>query len=444
MQLSSLFANETVRSRLINTFFYLSLYFIGLNIILPFVPPEMTVDPANTAGGSLADLLNAIQSQSTAAHNVSILAVGVSAYYLASIIAALIIPFLYYEREENEQSIRRLIKGLTLVIALLQAFSYSQTVSFWFFDHSAPSFAMWSTWIILTAGALICMWIADKISAQRLMDGRILLMCVQLFSGFPSAFVTEISSKMEAGKLLQLGIELCVWFFILAAIIGFTQVIRYLPLKIEESQEGEKLSNPTLRVHLNMADEYPLALANQFIPLPLLIFQAIIPVEPDTSFGRFLIAFSDPTSLYSLVFTFGLVMLATFVVVRIMLRPRQYLAFLNQWNASISGVSEEQPGRDFFRKLFDRLSFSSAIILATIAILPGIALLIFDITPTFGAYFGGYSLFILISLVTDFYSKIEQMALETSSVVGRSTTPDLGLAYELEFEYEEERAETGQ
>ncbi len=81
---------------------------------------------------------------------------------------------------------------------------------------------------------------------------------------------------------------------------------------------------------------------------------------------------------------------------------------------------------------------SRAVILGFIGILPGLSVLVFNLTPGFGAYFGGFSLFLIVSLVTDFFNKVEQNALGASSLVGRSTTPELGLAYELEIGAQED------
>ena len=85
MQFPNLLTHEAVKPRLIRTFFYLLLYLLGLNILLPFVPAEMLYYQDYVGGDSLAKSLNAMNERSTFTHNVSILALGVSAYYLASL-----------------------------------------------------------------------------------------------------------------------------------------------------------------------------------------------------------------------------------------------------------------------------------------------------------------------------------------------------------------------
>ena len=434
MQFPNLLTHEAVKPRLIRTFFYLLLYLLGLNILLPFVPAEMLYYQDYVGGDSLAKSLNAMNERSTFTHNVSILAQGVSAYYLASLIAALIIPILYRNKEGNERSIRRWVKGLTLVIALLQAASYSKSISANFFGFQTPAFALLLTWLVLVAGAMACMWIADKISEQGLMDGRILLLCIELFIGFPSALFTELSNKLLSGQLLQLGIEVGAWFAILVGIVALTQAIRYIPLKFKEGQEksGEKLEKPTLRVHFNMVDEFPLGLATYFNFLAIL---PLIVTGPDNALARMLLTFSNPASLPAMAVAFCFIFLATYIFVAVVLAPRYYTELLEEWDASIPGAKEEGSW-DFFRQLFNRLGFPLAVFLGIIGILPGLSVFIFNATPGFSTYFGGFSLFLIISLVTDFFSKVEQTAQGASSIVGRSTTPELGLAYELEIGYE--------
>lgn len=437
MLIRTIYNHEIVRRRLLNSLLYLLFYFIGLNILIPFVSPEM-VNYLDSSNGSLVDILNTINTKSDFVHNVSILALGGSAYYLASVIIFLITPFLYRGSIDKEQSIRRLLKILTLAIATIQAANYSQIVYYWFLGEGPSVYTFGLIWITLVTGALICMWIADKITAQGLLDGRILLMCLALFDHFPSALIAEVSSKVATGKLLQLGVEIVVWALIVAGIIALTQAIRYLPLQMKDGLGGDQLENPTLRVRLNMVDEYSLMLAQQFIGIPALLLPVIAGADTDTQMARLLFTLSDPASPISLLLTFCIIMLATYTVVKLVIKPEKYWAFLKQWNVVPVGITTEDDIRDFFRELFDRLALPLAIALGVIGILPGFAMLIFGLDPTFATYFGGFSLFLIVSLLTDLLSKVEQMTTETSLVMGRSTTPELDLVYELEVEYEEE------
>ncbi|MEL7221927.1 MAG: hypothetical protein AAGJ93_11450 [Bacteroidota bacterium] len=88
MLLQALYNNDTVRSKLLHTLSYLLLYFVGLNILLPFVPAERVNYPV---GGSLTDMIHAAPSL---VHQTSVLALGANAYYMASVIVFLLIPFL--------------------------------------------------------------------------------------------------------------------------------------------------------------------------------------------------------------------------------------------------------------------------------------------------------------------------------------------------------------
>jgi hypothetical protein len=58
----------------------------------------------------------------------------------------LLAPVLYRERAGKEQSIRRLVKGLTLGIATMQAFSYSELITYWFLGGDTLSYAFELSW----------------------------------------------------------------------------------------------------------------------------------------------------------------------------------------------------------------------------------------------------------------------------------------------------------
>ncbi|MEL7249014.1 MAG: hypothetical protein AAFO03_11365 [Bacteroidota bacterium] len=438
MQLHALYTNETLRERLVNTSLYLLLYLFGLNIILPFVSLEMLSYMPEANDESLAGLLHGINENTSSIHNVSILALGVSAYYSASIITAIIVPFLYREKAGNEEAIRYLVKGLTFLFLISQASSYSQSLARWFFAPGAPSYAVYVTMIILVTGAFICMWIADQISAQGLMDGRICLLCIGFLRGFPSAFVTELSDKLIAGDLLQLGIELGIWILIIVGIVAFTQAVRYFPLPEGTSPKVEALTNPNLRIRLNVVDESPLYIATQFIMLPLIVIQAANPIEGNVATSSLLLSLADSSSLLSMVFNALVVVVATYLIVGILLRAGRKTARTNNWEESVLDLPEERSYQVYFWQVFRRLRLPLALIFALISILPSLSVLVFDTTSAFRAYFGGFSLFLLISLLTDFFSNVEQMASDSPSIIGRSTTPDLDFIYELEYEYEEE------
>ncbi|MEL6833747.1 MAG: hypothetical protein AAFP77_12185 [Bacteroidota bacterium] len=438
MQLQAIYTNETLKDRLVSTSLYLLLYLFGLNIILPFVSLEMLSYMPEAPDESLAGLLRGINENTSTIHNVSILALGVSAYYSASVITALVAPFLYRERTGNEEAIRYLVKGLTFLFVITQASSYSQSVARWFFDPGTPSYAVYVTMIILVTGAFICMWIADQISAQGLMDGRICLLCIGFLRDFPSALVTELSDKLRTGDMLQLGIELGTWMLILLGLVAFTQAVRYFPLPEEASPKVEALTNPNLRIRLNVVDESPLYIATQFIMLPLIMVQTVNPIGSEATASSLLVSLADSSSILSMVFNAIIVVVATYLVVGIMLRAGRKTARINRWEESVLDVSEERSYQVYFWQVFRRLRLPLALIFALISILPGLAVLVFDTTSAFGAYFGGFSLLLLVSLVTDFFSKVEHLASDNPSIIGRGTTPELDLVYELEYEYEEE------
>lgn len=110
------------------------------------------------------DLTGLFYTNYSLVNNTSVLALGITAYYMASVIVFWVTPLLYRERAGKEQSILQLVKILTLVIASNQAFSRSQIVSYYFLggDSSPYVYAAGLSWITLVCGALICMWIADR------------------------------------------------------------------------------------------------------------------------------------------------------------------------------------------------------------------------------------------------------------------------------------------
>ena len=234
----------------------------------------------------------------------------------------------------NEKGIQYVVKGMTLVFALLFAGSFGYVSSY---GHYGTTFPAWLVVLIAGVGVLIVMWIADKISAQGLFDGRILLVCFSFLLYFPGAIVAELLDKLQDFKILQLGIEIVVWLLITYGIIAFTQAIRYIPLKYHEENQG--VGNANLRIHLNMLDEFPLAMAINFALLEIIIIflELFISSYEPNPLMYFLM---DLPLFISLLIKVIFIFLFTYLLGRFWYKPSRFKDFLESWNASPDDLLE--------------------------------------------------------------------------------------------------------
>lgn len=420
----NIFKIEDLRTRILNTLFFLLIYRLGTHIVLPGVDPLQLENLRQQTSGGVLGLLDMF-SGGAFSHS-SIFALGIMPYISASIVIQLLsiaIPFfqkLQKEGESGRKKINQITRWLTVVITAFQAPGYivnlrsqvpSAIISVTNPDIVSP-FQFWFTSIlILVAGTLFVMWLGEKITDKGIGNGISLIIMIGIIARLPSSFRDEVASRVnQGGGLVVLLLELVALAAVIAFVILLVQGTRRIPVNFAKKIVGNKQYGGVrqyIPLKVNAAGVMPIIFAQAIMFIPATIAQFF----PESAASQgILTTFGNYTSFwYNFVFA-TLIILFTYFYTAIAVNPNQMADDMKRNNGFIPGVKPGRSTADFIDEVMSRITLPGAIFLAVIAILPTFALMM-DINNNFAQFYGGTSLLIMVGVVLDTLQQIESHLL---------------------------------
>ena len=439
----NIFKIEDLRTRIINTLFFLLIYRLGTHIVLPGVDPEKLAGLQNqTSGGSVLGLLDMF-SGGAFSHS-SIFALGIMPYISASIVIQLMsiaVPYFQKMQKEGESGRKRInniTRWLTVVICAFQAPGYivnlnaqvpNAIISITNPELVAP-FTFWFTSIvILVAGTIFVMWLGERITDKGLGNGISLIIMVGIIARLPQAFRDEVLSRANAnGGMVVLLLELVALGAVIAFSILLVQGTRRIPVNFAKKIVGNKQYGGVrqyIPLKVNAAGVMPIILAQAIMFIPATIAQFF----PESAASQGVLStFGNFTSFwYNFVFA-TLIILFTYFYTAIAVNANQMADDMKRNNGFIPGIKPGRSTSEFIDDVISKITLPGSIFLAIIAILPTFALLL-NVNNNFAHFYGGTSLLILVGVVLDTLQQIESHLLmrhydglmKSGKIKGRST-----------------------
>jgi len=410
--IKNIFSIEELRTRIINTIGYLIIFRLGSYVVLPGIDPvilkQVTGDPTGIFG-----LLNTFLGG--AFHRASIFALGIMPYISASIVVQLLtvaVPYfskLQKEGESGRKRINQITRVLTIGITLMQAFSYiTVTIPAEAITISPYIFKL-SSVIILITGTMFAMWLGERITDKGIGNGISMLIMIGIISRLPSQLVAEGLSKGMEGALLFI-LELVTLFFVVMAVVMFTQAVRRIPVQYAKQVVGNKVyggQRQYIPLRVNSAGVMPIIFAQALMFIPPLVAGLWADSDVAIYIGT---TFNDTTSWqYSLVFGI-LILVFTFFYTAITVNPTQIAEDMKRNGGFIPGVKPGKQTSEFIDNILTRITFPGSIFLALVAILPAFAR-IAGVTAGFSQFYGGTTLLIMVGVILDTLAQIESYLL---------------------------------
>lgn len=410
--IQSIFQNKELQTRLYNTLFYVLIFRLGTFILLPGIDPAHLKNNTSNFLALLDTLLN-----SSSLRTSSIFSLGIAPYISASIITqitSLTIP--YFQRLKKEgpagrNQLNQITRYLTLAIAPLQCTTYllylvnSQAGSgliilprFYFLPLSI---------LILTAGTMFCIWLADRISATGIGSGSSVLIAASILSGLPGAFYMEYDNT----SLLFFFIEILVFLAIIAITIAFMQGVRKIPLQYASQMIGSQAnyqSSPIaqyLPIGLNSAGVMPIIFAQTITAMPLI--GAKLLAKKSTQAASVVAVLQNPYSWQYNLILGTLIFLGTFFYATIFINSIEMADELKRSNGFIPGIKSGKSTSEYIDSILSKITFPGSLFLVLIAIMPVGAFKIVQTTKEMSRFFGGTSLLITIGVILDIVQRIQ-------------------------------------
>lgn len=411
--IKNIFSIEDLRIRILNTLGFLIIFRLGSFIVLPGVDPVILQQVAGQAQG-IFGLLDTFLGG--AFSRASIFALGIMPYISASIVIQLLtvaVPYFQKLQKEGESG-RKRISQITRVLTI--AITFAQSLAY--INASVPPEAIildpyWfqiSSVVILISGTMFTMWLGERITERGIGNGISMLIMVGIISRFPFEIIAEMASKQMSGALFFV-LEIVALFFVVMAVVAFTQAIRRIPVQYAKQVVGNKVyggQRQYIPLKVNSAGVMPIIFAQSLMFLPPMIANLW---ANDSDIAAYVgTAFSDFTSWqYNL--TFGLLILVfTFFYTAITVNPNQISEDLKRNGGFVPGIKPGKATSEYIDNVLTRITLPGSLFLAIVAIMPAFASLA-GVSQGFSQFYGGTSLLIMVGVILDTLQQIESYLL---------------------------------
>jgi len=405
-----IFAIEELRTRILNTLLFITIFRLGSYVALPGVEP----DQMNVSTQGLLGLLDTFLGG--AFSKASIFALGIMPYISASIAIQLLTMALPYfqkmqkEGESGRKKLNQITRVLTIVVTLVQGTAYlNTTVPDEALLVSRSLFSI-SSVFVLTAGTMFCMWLGERITDKGIGNGISMLIMIGIVSRFPGAIYKEFVSR-GSGQILLFVIEIVALYFVIMGAVMLTQAVRRIPIQYAKQVVGNRVmggQRQYLPLKLNAAGVMPIIFAQALMFIPSL-GASYFAEKSDFASNVATIFANYTTWQYNLLFAV-LIIVFTFFYTAISVNPQQIADDMKRGGGFIPGVKPGQQTSEYISSILDRITFPGSLMLAIVATLPAFASL-FGVSTDFAHFFGGTSLLIMVGVVLDTLQQVESYLL---------------------------------
>ena len=422
----SMFQASGLKSKLIFTFAMIAVFRLG--VALPLFGINNEIFSRIAQGNNIIGFIDLFSGGALA--NISILALGIGPYITASIIMQLltvIIPHLEQLQKEEGEAGRRKISQYTRYFTVFIAF-FQSCIFLMYLLHQAPAailpgvnhtmFFVGSA-LILTAGSVFVMWLAELMTERGIGNGGSLLIFVGIISRIP--YYCEKTGQLVANDgALQLGLVtlLAIFFATMVLIVVMQEAIRKVLIVNPKRQVGNKIYggvNTFIPFKMNPGGVMPIIFAIAILLFPTtvisLIGQTNLPAGALKDVITWLSTTLSPSGWVHYVLYFLLIVFLTFFYASIMpnMQPKEIANNLKKYGSSIPGIKPGKPTAEALDKILSRITLLGALCLGTIALIPSGASYITNITTLQGI--GATSLIIMVGVALDFINQIKTQLL---------------------------------
>ncbi|MBR4829886.1 MAG: preprotein translocase subunit SecY [Muribaculaceae bacterium] len=409
---------EDLRKRLITTFLFIVIYRFGCHVVLPGINPADLEAMRKFTSSGLMQLLDMFSGG--AFGQASIFALGIMPYITASIViqlAGMVVPSfqkMQREGESGRMKLNQYTRYLTVLILLVQAPAYLINLQY---QVNAAGGHIEMSWlmktfltIVLTAGAMMIMWLGEKMTDKGIGNGISIIILVGILARFPGAIIQEFTGRLNTGGgLVMFLVEIIVLFAVTAGAVMLTQGTRKVPVQYAKRIVGNKQyggARQYIPLKVNAANVMPIIFAQalMFIPITLAGFGA----HQDASgfSGWMSRTFGDMNGFWYNVVYFLMIVAFTYFYTAITVRPTQMAEEMKKNSGFIPGVKPGKKTAEYLDSIMSRITLPGSLFLGIVAILPAFARY-FGINQQFAQFFGGTSLLITVGVVLDTLMQIE-------------------------------------
>lgn len=401
-----------LQKRILMSFLLLAVYRIGAHVPTPGIDTTALAAFFDQARGSLLGLFDMFAGG--ALSNLSVFALGIMPYISASIILQLLtvaIPHLERLSKEGEAGRRKITQYTrygTVLLSIIQGFGIAVGLE----NMAGPTgvsividpgwgFRM-MTVITLTAGTAFIMWLGEQITERGIGNGISLIIFAGIVCRGPEAILSTF-------RLLSAG-EMGFFFIIILTVImiGVIGVIvftesgqRRIPVQYAKRVVGRKVyggQSTHLPLKVNTSGVIPPIFASSIIMFPATIANFV-----DHPWMKMVADILVPGRVgYELLYVAFIVFFCYFYTA-VIFNPVDVADNMKKYGGYVPGIRPGKKTAEYIDDILSKLTFSGAIYVSAVCVLPSILIGYFDVP----FYFGGTALLIVVGVALDTAGQIE-------------------------------------
>ena len=423
--LMSMWQASGLKQKILFTFALIALFRLGAQLPIFGINNEVFSNIAQ--GNNIIGFLDLFTGG--ALGNVSIFALGIGPFITASIIIQLVsvvIPSLEkLQTEEGEAGRRKLMQYTRIFTVVLSVF---QATIFMVYMKHLPGavipgipFGMFviSSVAVLTAGAMLVMWLSELITEKGIGNGGSLIIFIGIISGIP-VYAQRTYQMVVHSTAMQMGLVvlLAIFFAAMIFIVIMQEAVRKVIIVNPKRQVGNKVyggMNSFIPFKLNPGGVMPIIFAVAILLFPStvlsLVGQANFKSEAVKNFVVTLTQWMSPDGIPYYILYFLFIVGLTFFYASIMpnMQPKDIAKNLKKYGSSIPGIKPGKPTAEALDKILTKTTFIGAIGLGIIALVPSFASYITNIKTLQGI--GATSLIIMVGVALDLINQVKSHLL---------------------------------
>ncbi|MGH2710807.1 MAG: preprotein translocase subunit SecY [Actinomycetota bacterium] len=397
-----------LRKKILFTLLVIAIYRLGSFLPLPNVDVQQLA--ASTGQSGQQGFFSFINLFSGGAlTRLAVFALGIMPYITSSIIMQLltvVIPKLEQWQKQGEIGQKRITQWtryMTVTLALIQStgllFLFNSQFQGSIKSFTAPRIAFMV--LILTAGTAMIMWLGELITQRGIGNGMSMLIFTSVISELPS----QGYSIFQQGSL-EFGVILGIALLIIVAVVFMEQGQRRIPVQYAKRVVGRRMTqggSTYIPLKVNQAGVIPIIFASSVLYFPTLLRSVV-----QWDWFRNIIdnhLLNQGSAVYIIVYGLLVVFFAYFYTA-ISFNPNDTADNIRKYGGFIPGIRPGKPTADHLDHILTRITLPGALFLATIALIPSIALIILGI-PTSTFPFGGTSVLITVGVALETMKQLE-------------------------------------
>jgi preprotein translocase subunit SecY len=417
------FKTPDLRRKIFFTLAIMALFRFGSIVPTPGVSYENVQQCVNQAdNGGLFGLINLFSGG--ALLQLSVFALGIMPYITASIIVQLltvVIPRFETLKAEGQSGTAKLTqytRYLTIGLSILQStglIAVARTPGRLFSGCSLPIIPD-TTWprimtmvFVMTAGTAVIMWLGELITDRGVGNGMSILIFTSIAATFPSQLW---SIRLQKGLFAFIFVT-AVGVLVVAAVVFVEQAQRRIPVQYAKRQVGRQSYGGTstyIPIKVNQAGVIPVIFASSLLYIPSLI------VNFSGSSAAWAVwiqrnLVTGDNAFYIISYS-AMIIFFTYFYVAITFNPDEVAENMKKYGGFIPGIRAGRPTAEYLQYVLSRITAPGALYLAFVAIIPIIALILFDATANFP--FGGTAILIVVGVGLDTAKQIESQLQQRS------------------------------